>query len=124
MHFSCAAMWARNSEYKENVFRCPFCYFLLKVPKIATKLIEEKDNGKEKIKLIDDVSSNRTKMIKIHEENIPQIDASCIYCHNIFTGEFAVYKCQKCGSYYHEPCLKKTYDQIQSCRFCGAKIIF
>ena len=25
MHLSCAAMWAKKTEYGENVFRCPFC---------------------------------------------------------------------------------------------------
>ena len=62
-------------------------------------------------------------MIEIDEVNINQINESCVYCHNIFVGKYKVYKCQKCGSYYHEPCLKKTYDEIKSCRFCGAEIV-
>ncbi|MFX1339179.1 MAG: VWA domain-containing protein [Promethearchaeota archaeon] len=125
MHLSCASMWAAKSEHKENVFRCPFCYFLLKLPKSASKLMRGKEEESEKkISIIDDDDYKKTKMIEIDEKNINQIDESCTYCHNIFLGEYKVFQCVKCGSYYHEPCLQKIYSEIKSCRFCGAEIDF
>ena len=125
MHLSCATMWAEKSELKEDIFRCPFCYFLLKLPKSASKLLKKKDQETKEIKIsiVEENEISKTKMIEIDEVNINQINESCVYCHNIFVGKYKVYKCQKCGSYYHEPCLKKTYDEIKSCRFCGAEIV-
>ncbi|MFX1316496.1 MAG: VWA domain-containing protein [Promethearchaeota archaeon] len=123
MHLSCAAMWARKTEYTENVFRCPFCFFLLEIPKSVTKLVEERTEGTQKIKIIDNGSIEHTKMIKVPQENISEINQSCSYCHSIFLGDFNVYQCRKCHSYYHEPCLEKMINELKACRYCGAKII-
>ena len=127
MHMSCAAQWAKKSEFKENVFRCPFCYFLLEIPKSAVKLvsdekIKEHQESIQRIKIISEDDENKTKMIKIAEEMVDQINASCSYCHNIFLGDYNVFKCTKCDSYYHEPCVEKMYNEIKACRYCGAKI--
>jgi len=120
IHLSCSAMWAKKSEFKENVFRCPFCFFLLVLSRSAARLIEGiEDND---IKVLDQIDLKKTNMIEIHETNIAQIDASCSYCYNIFLGDYKVFKCGNCGSYYHEPCLKKMYNEMKACRFCGAEI--
>ncbi|MFX1409059.1 MAG: VWA domain-containing protein [Promethearchaeota archaeon] len=123
MHLSCAAMWARKTEYAENVFRCPFCFFLLEIPKSVTKLVEERKESTQQIKIIDNGSVEHTRMIKIPQENIYEINQSCSYCHSIFLGDFDVYQCGKCHSYYHEPCLEKMINELKACRYCGAKII-
>ena len=123
MHLSCAALWAKKTEYKENVFRCPFCFFLLELPSAAMKLIEEKTEEEPKIKLIDESGINTTKMAIIPEDDIEGINSSCTYCHSIFLGDYEVFRCQKCGAYYHEPCLKKMHSEIKACRACGAQII-
>ncbi|MFW9895100.1 MAG: VWA domain-containing protein [Candidatus Thorarchaeota archaeon] len=123
MHLSCAAMWAKKSEYKENVFRCPFCFFLLELPRVALKFAEDKDEETAKVQILEEDESKDTRMIHISPENIDQIDASCFYCHSIFLGDYQVYQCDKCGSYYHKPCLDKMVNEISACRNCGAKII-
>jgi hypothetical protein len=123
MHLSCAALWAKKTEYKENVFRCPFCFFLLELPAAAMKLIEEKTEEEPKIKLIDESGINTTKMALIPEDDIEGINSSCTYCHSIFLGDYEVFRCQKCGAYYHEPCLKKMHSEIKACRACGAQIL-
>jgi hypothetical protein len=123
MHLSCAAMWAKKTEYKENVFRCPFCFFLLELPAAAAKLIEEKTYEEPKIKLIDESGINTTKMALIPDYDIEDINASCTYCHSIFLGDYRVFQCQKCAAYYHEPCLKKMHSEIKACRACGAQIL-
>ncbi len=123
MHLSCAAMWAKKTEYKENVFRCPFCYFLLEIPNAALKLVKDKTEEAQEIKIIEEAEKELTQMILIPDKNIDQIDASCSYCHSIFLGDFKVFECEKCGSFYHEPCLGKMIKEIKACRYCGAKII-
>ena len=122
MHLSCAAMWAKKSEYKENVFRCPFCYFLLILPESIPKLLNESPDDGPKIRIIDGSDIKTTKMILYPEDNVENIDASCSYCHSIFLGDYKVYQCEQCGSYYHEPCLIKMNDEIHACRNCGSKI--
>lgn len=122
MHLSCCAMWAKKTETQENIFRCPFCFFLLELPKAALKFAEEKVEEPNGIKILEEDQGKETKMIQIPEKEIDSIDASCSYCHNIFLGDYQVFQCDKCGSYYHDPCLEKMNNEIQACRYCGAKI--
>ena len=125
MHISCATMWAKKTEKSsESIFRCPFCYFLLELPAYATKLIKENTEDEPKIKLLSQDDAKSTHMILISEENVSEIDVSCNYCNSIFLGDYNVYQCEKCKSYYHEPCLEKMNKEIQACRNCGAKIMF
>ena len=123
MHLSCAAMWAKKTEYKDNIFRCPFCFFLLELPRAALKFAEEKDEESQKIKILEEDKSSIANMQLIPDTDIAQIDASCSYCHNIFLGDYKVYQCDKCGSYYHQPCLDKMRNEIKACRYCGAQIV-
>jgi uncharacterized protein YegL len=123
MHLSCAAMWAKKTEYKKNVFRCPFCFFLLELPRAALKFAKDNDEETEGIKIIEENEELETKITLIPSENVNQIDASCFYCHSIFLGDYQVFQCDKCGSYYHKPCLDKMINEISACRNCGAKII-
>ena len=124
MHLSCAAMWAKKTEYKDNVFRCPFCFFLLELPQAALKFIKDKQESMQEIKIIEEDMGLETKMVLIPKKIIDQINASCSYCHSIFLGDFNVYQCEKCNAYYHEPCLEKMNKELKACRYCGAKIIY
>ena len=121
MHISCAAQWAKKTEYKAHVFRCPFCYFLVEIPKSALKLVDESTSSSQKIKVIEDIKS--TNMNLIPQNEIEQINASCSYCYNIFLGDTTVYSCEKCGSYYHGLCLEKMTKELKACRNCGADIL-
>ncbi|MFX1481136.1 MAG: VWA domain-containing protein [Promethearchaeota archaeon] len=123
MHLSCAAMWAKKTENKENIFRCPFCFFLLELPRAAIKLLKEIDEESQEIKILEQEKGKITKMKLIPDEDIDQIDASCSYCHNIFLGDYKVYQCDNCSSYYHQPCLEKMKNEIKACRYCGAMIV-
>lgn len=122
MHLTCAGLWAKKTEYKDNVFRCPFCYFLLSLPYSVMSLIEDKTDEDQEIKLMEDEDLNETKMELVPEDKVKNIDASCSYCNSIFLGDYDVYQCENCGSYYHKPCLEKMYNEIHSCRYCGARI--
>ncbi|TFF88503.1 MAG: VWA domain-containing protein [Promethearchaeota archaeon] len=124
MHLSCAALWAQKSELKENIFRCPFCYLLLKVPASALNKINRAENqDKNKIKIIE-ANKNTTRMAKVPDVEITSINASCSYCHSIFLGDYEVFQCENCKSYYHKPCLEKMYKEIKACRFCGSSITY
>ena len=123
MHLSCAAMWAKKTEYKENVFRCPFCFFLLELPRAALKLVKEQTEELPGIEIAEEEEILETEVLLIPDEKIGEIDVSCSFCHSIFLGDFKVYKCENCNSYYHEPCLHRMNKEIKACRYCGAKII-
>ncbi|MFO8018738.1 MAG: VWA domain-containing protein [Promethearchaeia archaeon] len=129
MHLSCAAGWAKKSEYDKHVLRCPFCYFLIEIPKSALKLLNKsksrktKENG-QKIQIIDEDQVDTTKMRRIPENKLDEINASCVYCRSIFLGEYKVFQCENCGVYYHEPCLQEVYKEVRACRKCGRKISF
>jgi hypothetical protein len=123
MHLSCAAMWAKKSEYKENVFRCPFCYFLLKLPHSVGMLLDEKTESETKVRIIGE-DNDITRMLLVNNEKIKEINSSCTYCHGIFLGDYKVYQCENCKVYYHEPCLNKMHEELQACRNCGAKLVF
>lgn len=120
MHISCAAQWAKKSESKEDVFRCPFCFFLLKVPKSATTILDSGTLRGNRIKIVPQIIT--TTMIPIPQDRIYQIDASCTYCRNIFTDDNKAYQCKNCGVYYHEPCLIRMKEEISACRYCGAQL--
>lgn len=122
MHLSCAAQWANKSEHKNNIFRCPFCFFLLELPKSINKLIKPKQKKEEqKIRIISDEEGGEN-MNLVSPEEVEKINASCSFCHNIFLGEYKVFQCTKCGAYYHEPCLEKMNEDVHACRNCGTKI--
>ncbi|MHA1688272.1 MAG: VWA domain-containing protein [Promethearchaeota archaeon] len=123
MHLSCAAMWAKGTEHDKNVFRCPFCFYLLKIPKSALKIAEIKLGKSKNDERTPLKPPKTTKMKLIPKEKVDSINYSCSYCHNIFLGEYDVFQCENCGSYYHEPCLRKMFEELKCCRFCGAKIV-
>jgi DNA-directed RNA polymerase subunit RPC12/RpoP len=117
----CAALWAKKAGIGDNIFRCPYCFFLLKVTSKSIKQLEsqltmdsKKEEGTE--------PTNSVKMVKVPEDKVEEIDDSCTYCSNIFTGEYKVFKCSNCGAYYHEMCLRKIYKELKACRNCGGTI--
>ncbi|MBD3351079.1 MAG: VWA domain-containing protein [Candidatus Lokiarchaeota archaeon] len=123
IHLHCASMWAERSDFPEkNVFRCPFCYFLLKIPKSVQKLMSV--TGGQSIKIMDneDLAGRPVKMVRIPDEEIVDIDDACSYCNTIFSPGEKVYQCNACNSYYHERCLSEMYNELKACRVCGGKI--
>ncbi|MBD3187780.1 VWA domain-containing protein [Candidatus Bathyarchaeota archaeon] len=115
MHLNCAVEWSKNSpDAMEDVFRCPFCYFLLKVPSSYKILGKNHSESQHEV--------GTAKFSKIPRVQIPDIQGSCGNCHVIFLGKYDVYKCNKCGTYYHEPCVKKIHEKYQACRTCGSRI--
>ncbi|MHA1370282.1 MAG: VWA domain-containing protein [Promethearchaeota archaeon] len=117
LHLHCAQKWAENSPDapSSNFFRCPFCYFLIRIPPSINLLEQNKATSEADIKL------KEARLIKIPKNRIQDIDGSCGYCHVIFLGEYNVYQCSNCGTYYHDPCVKEMYKKYGGCRTCGSK---
>ncbi len=125
IHMHCASMWSDrdNSEFQDKtVFRCPNCFFLLKVPHSVQQLM--KITGGQSIKVLDEdgFAGKPIKMTKVLDNIVENIEDVCSFCSNIFmTGEETVYQCS-CSAYYHQSCLEKMYNEIKSCRNCGGLI--
>ncbi|UYP43784.1 hypothetical protein NEF87_000069 [Candidatus Lokiarchaeum ossiferum] len=119
MHLHCAGVWAKKSSEGENIFRCPYCYTLLKLPKEIIKGIEVK-------KINFDEKDNTTKMIRIKPQNLINTNFECSFCFkeiNAKEKNDKVFRCNRCSAKYHVSCLKDMYDKDKSCENCGGKIV-
>ncbi|MFX1294367.1 MAG: VWA domain-containing protein [Promethearchaeota archaeon] len=123
MHLHCASDWGVNSPPENNptIFRCPRCYFLLKVPE-SVQLVK-KVHGKRKSELPKKVEAVRFALITRETEEIAS--AVCPCCHMIF--DFSTdpksYLCTNCGTYYHVKCLEDWLAKGEgACRVCGRRI--
>ncbi|MHA1695576.1 MAG: VWA domain-containing protein [Candidatus Helarchaeota archaeon] len=122
MHMSCAAEWAAQSKVgTANVFRCPRCFFLLKVPKSIHKLKTISESVKARSRQPIEVGSARFLLITRPNEEMES--SICPICHFIFESPPA-YLCSNCHTYYHVECLKDKWlaKGNKNCRVCG-KII-
>ncbi|MEX2756060.1 MAG: VWA domain-containing protein [Candidatus Sigynarchaeota archaeon] len=118
MHITCTIQWARNSpDAREDVFRCPFCYFLIKNSALALLKGSTMSAGKKAQGTV-----GETQFTMIPRSDIPDIDGSCGNCRNIFLGEYDVYQCESCKTYYHKPCVKEICQKYGGCRICGKVI--
>ncbi|MHA1651818.1 MAG: VWA domain-containing protein [Candidatus Helarchaeota archaeon] len=123
MHLHCASDWAENSPPENNptIFRCPRCYFLLKVPETIQRV--KKVHSKHAYSIPMDAESARFALITKETEEIAS--AVCPICHMIF--DFATdpraYLCTNCGTYYHAKCLEDWLAKGEgACRVCGKRI--
>ncbi len=124
MHLHCAVEWAEASKSatgSEVLFRCPRCYFLLKVPQRLRKIKDMKGQRPRSLAYEEDVPT--AKFTRIETDSDELYSSVCPICHIIFDGPPA-YLCQSCSTYYHEVCLDKWLEQKEgACRICGKKIV-
>ncbi len=123
MHLHCASDWAENSPPENNptIFRCPRCFFLLKVPE-SVQLVK-KVHGRHGYDLPMEADSARFALITRETDEIAA--AVCPICHMIFdfTTEPRAYLCTNCGTYYHAKCLEDWLAKGEgACRVCGKRI--
>jgi hypothetical protein len=72
------AVGAAAPDARDDVFRCPFCYFLIK--NTGAMVLNKTGNaGKQ-----GQAPAGMTTFAMMLRENIPDIDGSCGHCHNIF----------------------------------------
>jgi hypothetical protein len=131
-HLHCAGMWAQKSEVAPNLFRCPSCYTLLKLPTSIQTGMKIKDTRKAK-----NLPATEIKMIRAKPENLTDTIEVCSYCYGRFnnetpnpenssdsasTTELKVFRCSVCNAHYHSSCLEKMYKENKTCKNCGGMI--
>jgi len=124
MHLHCAADWAENSPPEKNptIFRCPRCFFLLKVPEEVQ--VVKKLHGKHHYHEMA-MENDSTRFALITKETDEIAAAVCPICHMIFdfSEDPRAYLCTNCGTYYHAKCLEDWLAKGEgACRVCGKRI--
>ena len=127
-HLHCAGQWALKSEVAPNVFRCPFCYTLLRLPPSITKGFEIKKDRKFKSKkdFSGAQSTFNVKMVKSNIESLENTEEVCGFCFEPILSQaedLKVFHCSSCNALYHATCLEKMYNGSKSCENCGGKIV-
>lgn len=118
IHMHCAMQWAEQQKSEQNggylVLRCPFCYYLLKIPLSIHR--ENVDYDAEDLNLIE--------KIKFGSEAGEIMTAVCgdPECGIMFdeSEDVFVYKCHSCDNYFHVDCLKKAFAREKACPYCKA----
>lgn len=122
LHLHCGIKWAESQSQKNHsnnedenykVLRCPFCYFLLKIPIMQIeKVHKEKSSGEniiKKIRYSDEISELMTSVCASPDCGIMFDESLDKY----------VYKCQACKSFFHEDCFLKAFSKNAKCPYCG-----
>jgi hypothetical protein len=129
MHLHCAAKWAQKSEVAPGVFRCPYCYTLLKISPIFLKGLEIQ----LKIQLLRKKGTETdigVKMVRFNSSNV-ETDEDCHFCFQSISGKPGdvadsnadkIFQCSNCSAKYHVKCLEEMYKSSKSCLNCGGKI--
>jgi hypothetical protein len=126
IHLHCAAMWAQKAEVAPNLFRCPACYILLKIPPSLSRGLKLKEQRKARQQ-----TSPEIKMVRVKEENLGSSPEICGFCFTPITGDSVVadrtgqkiFQCSLCGAQYHTSCLEKMYKVGKTCQNCGGTIV-
>jgi hypothetical protein len=123
-HLHCAGLWAlKTKEAASNLFRCPFCYTLLKLP---IELIAGLQTQK-KVEKTDSPDSQPmvVKMIRVKDVD-EVVDHECSFCFQELNSVESVkkhFRCSACMAYYHQDCLERMYKKEPVCPNCRGKII-
>lgn len=121
MHLYCAGLWTEKTDEGANLFRCPYCYTLLKVPQYILKGIR----SQKELEKVGDKTKVVVKMIreKSISPNISQKE--CAYCFTKFSygTDKKIFHCSHCHALYHVSCLEKMYKKGKVCSNCSRKIV-
>ncbi len=121
MHLHCAGLWALKSSEHKNLFRCPYCYSLLKIPVAILNGLNINTKKKESL-----VSKKLyVKMITIKPEKLKQKTQDCLKCFNPIRAPHSqnVFQCSNCKAYFHKKCLEEMYKIDKKCLNCGGLIV-
>jgi len=128
MHIHCAAGWAaaNNKESGGTIFRCPHCFYLVKVPKEVVASAKIHQELKSEIRKSNDDEEERQYFCKTVIANTlgdAALYSACPVCNSIFDENEAVIPCgnPKCNAVYHKDCFPKLPNMI--CKSCGSKLM-
>ncbi len=122
IHLHCAIKWAENQMKgkpkmsEDYIFRCPFCFYLLKIPISQFGPARPSIQGEE-----EDEDANITIEKKMFAEVTPAVlDEICPVCSTLFdvAQDKQVYKCSSCNAFFHVDCLKKATAEERRCPGC------
>ena len=121
MHLHCAGTWALKSSEHKNLFRCPYCYTLLKIPAAILNGLNKKTDKKEG----SDSKKRLVKMIVIEPEKLKQKNKECFFCFKpIKNVSFQkTLQCSNCKAYFHKKCLEEMYKIDKKCLNCNGNIV-
>ncbi len=121
MHLYCAGSWALKSSEHKGLFRCPYCYTLLKIPVAILNGLRKKNNEKKTL----ESKKLYVKMIVIKPEKLEQKNKDCLYCFKPIKGAHfqKTLQCSNCKAYFHKKCLEEMYKVDKKCLNCGGLII-
>jgi hypothetical protein len=106
------------------MFRCPRCFYLLKVPasvQTATKLHQEVKNEAKQSANAPQAQSFMAKKVLAKSLGDAALYSACPVCSGIFDENEEVVPCgnPRCNAIYHESCFKQS-DSV--CKVCGSKL--
>ncbi len=144
LHGDCAAQWAMSDKKTggSNVFRCPHCFYLLKVPASQAQAVEDGSGGRQVAPVASKVTSPAREApveapadpqghgIDIAAKVTPQeigpdllATATCPVCDEPFEDDPFMYECPNldCSALYHPRCFEKLVSGKGSpaCKRCG-----
>jgi hypothetical protein len=128
MHLSCVMKWAEQDQEKEEsfIFRCPFCFHLLKVDPSITKLMDLQTMRANVAKLQESKTAGKPRdaiAVCLEPSQILSIIEPCNVCGSLLEEEDCVYQCSNCKAAYHNKCFGSTQEKPGEfyCRKCGFK---
>ncbi len=128
MHLSCVMKWAEQDQDKEEsfIFRCPFCFHLLKVDPSLTKLMDLQTMRANVAKMQEAKDAGKPREAVAGCLEADQIQATfdpCNVCGSLLEPEDCVYECSNCKAVYHNRCFSATQEKPGEfyCRKCGFK---
>jgi len=121
MHLHCAGTWALKSSEHKNLFRCPYCYTLLKIPGAILNGLTKKTNKEEE----PESKKRFVKMIVIEPEKLKQKNKDCLFCFKPIKGApfQKTFQCSNCKAYFHKKCLEDMYKVDKKCLNCCGLIV-
>lgn len=121
IHLHCAMDWAKQ-QAKDNqddseglVFRCPHCFYLLKIPSLMVNNHAADEAAPEA-----DVGSVIIQQTTFDQASPAILDDICGVCSSLFdeTDDEILYKCE-CGAYFHADCIQDEVRSSGRCPVCG-----
>ncbi len=117
-HLHCAIQWSESQNNKKSgtkssikQFRCPHCFYLLKIP-----ISDVEHSGNDKL-------SEENRILR--KVNLKSHDINGQICNSEDCGiilktenDQTVYQCSSCNSYFHLDCAKTAWQKEKKCPYC------
>jgi len=129
MHLACVMKWAEQDQQdkvESFIFRCPFCFHLLKVDPSITKLMDLQTMRANIAKMQDTKAKpHEANATCMSSEDILALTDPCEVCGVLLEEDDCVYQCSNCKAAYHNRCFGSTQEkQGESfCRRCGFRFV-